>query len=55
VFTRRMRDNREHVPVIAETLKVSRATLYRYLAEVSQVYVTRTRSIRPSKEKGALS
>lgn len=32
-LARRMRDNGEPVPTIAETLNVSRATLYRYLAE----------------------
>lgn len=33
-LARRMRDSGEPVPTIAETLGVSRATLYRYLAEV---------------------
>lgn len=32
-LARRMRDSGEPVPTIAETLDVSRATLYRYLAE----------------------
>ncbi|KUH86307.1 recombinase family protein [Mycobacterium sp. IS-1556] len=32
-LARRMRDNGEPVPTIAETLGVSRATLYRYLAD----------------------
>jgi hypothetical protein len=32
-LARRMRGNGEPVPVIAEAVGVSRATLYRYLAE----------------------
>ncbi|POX88381.1 resolvase [Mycobacterium kansasii] len=34
-LARRMRDSGEPVPTIADTLGVSRATLYRYLAEVN--------------------
>lgn len=32
-LARRMRDSGESVPTIAATLGISRATLYRYLAE----------------------
>lgn len=32
-LARRMRDNGEPVPLIADQLNVSRATLYRYLAD----------------------